>query len=96
MAHQHQAGVVRVGCADQVETLQAAGRMTLVSESALRYADLLRARPVLLNRTAEVEEVDLVDALSVGADAVLDLVGDREVQRDRRREDGVPVHRTCY
>ncbi len=70
--------------------------MTFVSESALRYADLLRARPVPLLRTAEVEEVDLVDALSVRVDAVLDLVGDREVQLNRRCEDGVPVQQTCY
>ncbi len=70
--------------------------MTFVNESALRYANLLRARPVPLLRTAEVEEVDLVDALGVRADAVLDLVGDGEVQLDRRCEDGVPAQQTCH
>ena len=41
--------------------------------------------------TAEVEYVDLVDALGVGADAVGDLVDDGEVQLDGRGEGHVPA-----
>ena len=47
------------------------------------------AELVQLPRTAEVEDVDLVDALGVRTDAVGELVGDGEVQLDGCREDHV-------